>query len=97
MTEITQTLGWPDVVGVLGAIITLAAYFATQMRWLNSDDLLFPAINLTGSLLIGYSLLHHFNLASAVMECAWLTISLIGIWQCLRRAQKPEMSKKDSS
>ena len=35
----------------------VAAYFATQMRMMNSDDLAFPVVNLLGSVLIVYSLL----------------------------------------
>jgi len=77
-------LGWVDVIGSVGTLIVVAAYFATQMRYLNSNDLLFPVANLVGSLLIAYSLTHHFNLASALMEVFWIAISLLGIVQWLR-------------
>lgn len=78
------TLHWSDAIGVTGTVITLAAYLATQMRWLNSDDIRFPVINLIGSVMIGISLFFSFNLASALMEVSWMTISLLGIWQWAR-------------
>lgn len=78
------TFSWPDLVGTTGTLLCVAAYFATQMRYINSEDLLFPALNLLGSLLIAYSLAHTFNLASALMEFFWIIISLIGIAQYLR-------------
>ena len=67
----------------------VAAYFATQMRMMNSDDLAFPVVNLLGSVLIVYSLLENFNLASMLIEGFWILISIIGIIQHfrLRRAR----------
>lgn len=80
-----SAFGWYDLVGVVGTIMVALAYMATQMRWMNSDDLSFPAANLLGSLLIAMSLYHNFNLASALMEVFWIAISLFGIWQSCRR------------
>lgn len=77
-------LPWPDLIGVIGATLAISAYLATQMRWLNSDDVRFPALNLAASALIAISLAYSFNLASALMELFWAIISLIGIAQWLR-------------
>lgn len=79
-----MSFGWYDAIGVTGTFLVVAAYLATQLRWLNSDDMAFPAINLAGSLLISVSLVFNFNLASALMEVFWIAISLIGLWQGLR-------------
>ncbi len=56
---------------------------------MNSDDLAFPVLNLAGSILIVYSLLQNFNLASMLIESFWILISMIGIVQFfrLRRAR----------
>ncbi len=88
MDELIRSLDWVDVVGSTGTLMVVAAYFATQMRYLNSDDLLFPVVNLGGSLLITFSLFFNFNLASALMEFFWIAISIFGIVQGLR--QRPE-------
>ncbi|SLN14014.1 hypothetical protein TRL7639_00189 [Falsiruegeria litorea R37] len=84
MSDFLSTLSWPDAVGTLGTLIIALAYFATQMRYLNSDDLLFPLVNLLGALLLIYSLSHNFNLASVLMEGFWIIISIVGIVQNLR-------------
>ena len=85
MSEIFATLTPADLIGSIGTLIVTAAYFATQMRYLNSDDLLFPVANLVGSLFMVYSLVYAFNLASALMELFWILISLAGIINYLRR------------
>ncbi len=84
MDHIFTALSWVDFIGTFGTLIVAAAYFATQMRYLNSDDLLFPAANLIGSALIGFSLFFNFNLASALMEVFWIAISLVGIRKALK-------------
>lgn len=84
MTAILSNLTIVDAVGSVGALIVVAAYFATQMRMMNSEDLAFPVVNLLGSVLIVYSLIHNFNLASMLIEGFWIIISLIGIIQHFR-------------
>ncbi|WP_170565231.1 CBU_0592 family membrane protein [Ruegeria atlantica] len=88
MAAFLDSLTLADAVGSFGAMVVVAAYFATQMRMMNSDDLAFPILNLAGSALIVYSLLQNFNLASMLIECFWIVISIIGIIQFikLRRA-----------
>ncbi|GAA6193341.1 hypothetical protein DS909_11895 [Phaeobacter gallaeciensis] len=79
-----QSLSWPDLVGTVGTLFIAFAYFATQIRILNSEDLMFPVVNLLGALLLLYSLSHNFNLPSVLMEGFWVIISLIGIIQALK-------------
>ncbi len=84
MDAVMDSLTIADAVGSFGALIVVAAYFATQMRMMNSADLAFPVLNLVGSVLIVFSLLQNFNLASMLIECFWIVISMIGIAQFLR-------------
>ncbi|NRA87306.1 MAG: hypothetical protein HRU28_07910 [Rhizobiales bacterium] len=79
MLEILFELTWMDYVGVVGTIIIVAAYYASQMRYMSSEDLLFPLLNLVGSILIAFSLYFDFNFPSVLMEFFWILISLIGI------------------
>lgn len=90
MTAFLNSLTIADGIGSFGALIVVAAYFATQMRMMNSDDLAFPVINLVGSVLIVYSLLQNFNLASMLIEGFWILISLIGIIQYFRLRGRAE-------
>ncbi|WP_166415482.1 CBU_0592 family membrane protein [Cochlodiniinecator piscidefendens] len=91
MGEILSALTWTDAVGTVGTMIVVSAYFATQMRYLNSDDLLFPVVNMVGSMMIGFSLFFNFNFASALIEFFWICISLFGVVQGLKR-RKAKMS-----
>ncbi|MES0864211.1 hypothetical protein ABLN87_17810 [Ruegeria sp. SCPT10] len=84
MSEFFNSLTIVDAIGSFGALIVVAAYFATQMRYMNSEDLAFPVVNLLGSVLIVYSLLQNFNLASMLIEGFWIIISVIGIIQHFR-------------
>ncbi|KIC46252.1 MAG: hypothetical protein AB3N07_11120 [Ruegeria sp.] len=90
MAAFISSLTVADAIGSFGALLVVAAYFATQMRMMNSDDLAFPVINLLGSALIVYSLLQNFNLASMLIEGFWIIISLIGIIQHIRLRRSPE-------
>ncbi|UAB89019.1 hypothetical protein I5192_17685 [Ruegeria sp. SCSIO 43209] len=84
MTALLDSLTVVDAIGSFGALIVVAAYFATQMRVMNSEDLAFPLVNLIGSVLIVFSLLQNFNLASMLIEGFWIIISVIGIIQYYR-------------
>ncbi|WP_299984196.1 hypothetical protein [uncultured Ruegeria sp.] len=84
MTAFFDSLTFVDAIGSFGALIVVAAYFATQMRMMNSDDLAFPIVNLIGSILIVFSLIQNFNLASMLIEGFWIIISVIGIIQYFR-------------
>ena len=88
MTELFSNLTYVDIVGSTGTLIVVSAYFATQARLLNSDDLAFPILNLVGSFLIAFSLYFNFNLASALMEFFWIAISGVGIWKGLKERRR---------
>ncbi len=89
MTALLDSLTIADAIGSFGALVVVSAYFATQMRMMNSEDLMFPILNLLGSVLIVYSLLQNFNLASMLIEGFWIIISLIGILQYFRLRKAP--------
>ncbi len=89
MRALLDSLTIADAIGSFGALVVVSAYFATQMRMMNSEDLMFPILNLLGSVLIVYSLLQNFNLASMLIEGFWIIISLIGILQYFRLRKAP--------
>ncbi|HTZ34535.1 MAG TPA: hypothetical protein VMB84_00840 [Stellaceae bacterium] len=66
-------------VGLIGVACFIGGYFATQQRWLNSDDWRFPAINLVGAILVMVSLFAEWNLPSVVLEAFWAAISVYGL------------------
>lgn len=70
-------------VGILGVIMILIAYLLASMgRWAVTD-LYYQLVNFIGAALILFSLYYHWNLASVVIEVAWLLISVYGIYRAL--------------
>jgi len=80
---------WPDLVGAVGVILILAAYFFLQAGRLRSASVTYSALNAAGALLILVSLLHDFNLSAFIVEVFWALISLFGIFRALRARTLP--------
>jgi hypothetical protein len=68
-----------DTVGMIGVVVILSAYLLLQMGRLKSETLLYSVLNLIGSSMILFSLFFEWNLASAIIEGAWVLVSLFGI------------------
>lgn len=69
--------------GLVGVVLILGAYFATQQRWLSSEDWRFPLANLIGSCLILVSFYTAWNLPAIVIEVCWAAISAYGLAKSL--------------
>lgn len=80
----------PDLAGLVGVAMMLAAYAAAAMGKL--DPARAPALlcNLVGACLVLGSLYFKFNLAAAVMEGSWALVALIGLIRLgLQRRRAP--------
>lgn len=86
MTEFT--FGWHDVVGITGVAMILLAYLGIQIERIDGQSLAYSVINMVGAILIMISLYFTFNLASFIIECFWLAISILGIVRWLRRRRR---------
>ena len=71
--------GIHDVAGVIGSVIVIIAYFATQAGWFSANDPRFAWANLIGAFLIIVSLTVAWNLAAFIMEIFWILISVYGL------------------
>jgi hypothetical protein len=67
------------IVGVIGMVCVVFAYFSIERNWFNNKDIKFYVINLIGGILLLISLLINFNLGSFIIEIFWITISMMGI------------------
>ena len=65
----------------------LAVYSLVQLDKMDVKGLFYSIINAVGAVFILISLTVTFNMASLVIECAWLVISLFGIFQALKRTR----------
>ncbi|HET7931996.1 MAG TPA: hypothetical protein VFL63_11495 [Rhodanobacteraceae bacterium] len=78
--NISITIDWPLIVGLLGMLVTLLAYFLLQAQRLHGNGLVYQLMNALGALGVALSLLFgQFNLAAFVLEAVWLAISIYGI------------------
>lgn len=78
-----------DAIGLVGTGLILLAYALPQLGRLKQDDLAYLLINIAGATLVLISLLDKFNLSAFLLEVAWITISLYGIYGWWRRRGKP--------
>jgi len=76
-----------DFLGLFGVFLILAAYLALQLEKLDSKSPLYSALNAIGAALILISLYFDFNLSAALIESAWLLISLFGLFKALGSGQ----------
>lgn len=75
----TITFYWPTIVGLIGMIVVLLAYFLLQARKLHGNGMIYLLMNALGSAAIIVSLIYRPNLPSLVLEIAWLAISIYGL------------------
>lgn len=72
-----------DVIGIIGVVIILISYLLLNMNKLSSANPIYPISNACGSCMIFISLMYDWNLASVVIEAAWISISLYGVYRTL--------------
>ncbi len=78
--NISVTIDWPMIVGLVGMVLTLLAYFLLQAQKLHGNGLTYQLMNALGALGVAISLLFGtFNLPAFLLEVAWLAISVYGI------------------
>ena len=76
-----------DVIGMIGTIMVVLAYYLLQLERTDPKGLTYNVINLVGAGFLLFSLCFNFNLASFVIEIFWIGASLIGLWNYWRRRQ----------
>ncbi|NBO18419.1 MAG: hypothetical protein EBV03_04175 [Proteobacteria bacterium] len=70
-----------DIIGNVGVVCFLAAFFMLQKGRLRHDDMPYLVLNLAGAVLLMASLLVHWNLSAFLLEAAWGCISMYGIYK----------------
>ena len=75
----------PTLIGLLGVVLILMAYFLLQIGKLLATSQVFQIMNLLGSAFILLSLYFDFNLPSAIIELAWFGISVMGLIRINRK------------
>lgn len=91
----SSSLQWFDGVGLLGTFAVLLAYFLLQAGRLPAHGMAYPLLNIFGAASILVSLLGSFNLSVAVLQVAWIAVSLYGIARSLRQRRRPPEPPRD--
>lgn len=86
MQLITHTSTLPELIGIAGFCIYVLTYGLLTFRILSGQSISYFALNLTASSCVLISLTSSFNLASAMIQIFWISMSLIGITLQIRRA-----------
>lgn len=76
-----------NLIGLIGVVFMLAAYLFVQSGKILPTQLKFPVMNLTGAVLVLFSLLFAWNLPSFIIELAWAFISIYGILRILKKGE----------
>jgi uncharacterized membrane protein len=79
----------PDVVGLVGVLAYLHAYALAQLQILAITDWRTALLNIVGGVLVMYSLLWSFNLASFVAQAFWMLFTVIGLVKARRMRPRP--------
>ncbi len=77
-----------DIIGVVGVSFVLATYYLLQFDKIDAKGFWYSFLNLFGAVLIMYSLLYNWNLASVIIEIFWIGISAYGVWKYIKRGSK---------
>lgn len=77
-----------DIIGVVGVSFVLATYYLLQFDKIDAKGFWYSFLNLFGAVLIMYSLLYNWNLASVIIEIFWIAISAYGVWKYIKRGSR---------
>ncbi len=68
-----------QAIGVAGFVLYMLSYFLLQIGKIEGSGNIYILMNLTAASFVLVSLVHNFNLASALIQISWILISLIGL------------------
>lgn len=68
-----------DIIGWLGAVLVLYAYFMVSTKKLEGDSLHFQAANISGALCLIVNTYYHHAYPSAMVNVIWIGIALFAI------------------
>ena len=80
---------WYDIVGLVGSLTILLAYFLLQAGRLSGNGIAYQLLNLFGAGGVLLSLAGAFNVSVALLEGAWVLVSAYGLVRTLRMRRRP--------
>jgi hypothetical protein len=80
---------WSEVVGVLGMILLLGAFFLASTKRIRDDQYFYHVLNFLGALAVLVNAWARGVKAVAAIEIAWSLIAVVGIWKVYTRVRRP--------
>ncbi|MEM7257476.1 MAG: hypothetical protein AAF404_08815 [Pseudomonadota bacterium] len=74
-----------DVAGLIGVFVYVGSYTALQFGRIDGNSIQYCLCNGAAASLVLISLFHDFNLASAIIQIVWISVSLFGLYRYLQR------------
>jgi len=68
-----------EAIGVLGFVFYVLSYFLLLIGKIGGTDNRYILMNFVAAICVLISLFHNFNLASALIQIFWITISVVGL------------------
>ncbi len=68
-----------NAAGMVGVVLYVGSYSALQLGKLDGNSILYCLLNGGAASLVLISLFYDFNLASAVIQIIWISVSLFGV------------------
>lgn len=72
------------MIGWLGAIIFIAAYFLLSMKFISADKPLYHFLNAAGGICLVINALHLSDLPNVVVNTVWTTIAFFAVYRIYR-------------
>lgn len=85
MQYFNHTTALAELIGIAGFGLYVLTYGLLTFRVIAGHSLIYFAMNLTAASCVLIGLSSSFNLASAMIQIFWISMSLIGIMMQLRR------------
>ncbi|MDA7428671.1 hypothetical protein PGB28_09385 [Primorskyibacter aestuariivivens] len=82
MDSVTLSLDFQGMfraLGVCGFLLYIGTFAALQLRLIDGNGAPYTLLNIAAAALVLISLIHDFNLASALIQVSWVVIGIVGL------------------
>ncbi len=80
-SRMIDNAGLYDLVGLAGVLLYVGSYGALQLGRLDGNSISYCVLNGFAAALVLISLYKNFNLASALIQVVWITVSVVGVYR----------------
>ena len=78
------------LLGILGFLLYTAGFAALQLQWIDGNSIAYSCASILAAMLVFANLTTDFNLASALIQIAWIIIGACGVARRLVKSPKAE-------